>query len=498
MSLRRNLLAGVLSSIWSALIGLAVVPLYLRYLGMEAYGLIGFFATTQALLQLLDMGIAPTINREVARHLGVGTVKKAGNLLHTFAVVYWGTAGLIVLLVVALAPLIAGHWLQSKAIPRQTIEHAVMLIGLVAACRWPVGLYQGALMGAQRLALASGVSMVIAALGSFGAVAMLAFVSPTIEAFFMWQAGVGLLYAAAMQSAAWGVIGRTEKVRFDVAELQRVWRFSAGMGGIAVTGLVFTQLDKIIISKALGLQEFGQYMLAGTVVSCLSMLVSPFFNVVYPRFSALVAAGDTQGLVDLYRLSARVLTAFLFPPAMVLVCFSEVLVRVWTGRPDVALSVAPIVSLLAMGSALHGVMYLPYALQLAYGMTALPLALNIAMMVAWVPLDVSLVLAYGLRGGALGWLVLHVVFVLSGTWLTHRSVLKGLAPRWLFRDVGVPLALSVVLVLTGVSLMRSPGHTAYARLVVGVAFAIAATAASLLESGRLRAALVMQVQRLLR
>lgn len=59
MSLSRNLLAGLANSIWTALIGLAVVPLYLKYLGIEAYGLIGFFVTTQALLQLLDMGLAP-------------------------------------------------------------------------------------------------------------------------------------------------------------------------------------------------------------------------------------------------------------------------------------------------------------------------------------------------------------------------------------------------------------------------------------------------------
>ena len=81
MSLGRNLLAGLASSVWSALVGLAVVPFYLKYLGIEAYGLIGFFATTQAVLSLLDMGMAPTINREVARRSASGDLKEAGKLL---------------------------------------------------------------------------------------------------------------------------------------------------------------------------------------------------------------------------------------------------------------------------------------------------------------------------------------------------------------------------------------------------------------------------------
>ena len=65
--LARNVTVGLASSIGAALLGLAVVPLYLKYLGLEAYGLIGFFATIQALFLILDMGMSPTMNREIAR-----------------------------------------------------------------------------------------------------------------------------------------------------------------------------------------------------------------------------------------------------------------------------------------------------------------------------------------------------------------------------------------------------------------------------------------------
>lgn len=109
MTLGRNLIAGLANSAWSALIGLAVVPFYLEYLGIEAYGLIGFYATTQALLQLLDMGMAPTINREVARCSAGGEMQEAGKLLHALAVVYWGMAAVIALLMLVFAPLIAEY-----------------------------------------------------------------------------------------------------------------------------------------------------------------------------------------------------------------------------------------------------------------------------------------------------------------------------------------------------------------------------------------------------
>lgn len=489
MSLSRNLLAGLGNSIWSALIGLAVVPLYLKYLGIESYGLIGFFVTTQALLQFLDMGLTPTINREVARCSASGSLAQAGKLLHTLALVYWCMAAAIALLVVAASPLIAGHWLQAKQLSRPTIEHAVMLMGLVVACRWPIGLYQGALIGAQRLTVASGISALMTTIGSLGAIAVLAFLSATIQAFFVWQACVGLAYALTMRRAAWHVIGRTQGLRFDVGRLKSVWRFSAGMGGIGLSALVFTQLDKVILSKMLGLEEFGHYMLATVVVSALYVLVTPVFNVAFPRFSALVVTEDLERLTRLYRLGTRMLATVLFPIAMLLAVFAEDLVRVWTGNPGLAASVAPIIALLAIGSALHGVTYLPYALQLAYGMTRLPLMIIAILMLALVPLIVFLALNYGALGGALAWLVLHMLYIALTAWLTHRHLLKGVRTRWLLQDIGVPLLLSLVAGLIAYFVVQGSGSQVYLRLLAGAMLALAAAAVSFFASPALRAAL---------
>lgn len=444
MSMGRNLLAGLANSIWSALIGLAVVPFYLKYLGIEAYGLIGFFVTTQAVLSLLDMGMAPTINREVARCSASGNLKEAGKLLHTLAVVYWSMAVAIALLILALAPLIAGSWLQSKQLSPETITRAVMLMGLVVACRWPIGLYQGALIGAQRLALSSSINMVMITVGSLGAVFVLACVSPTIEAFFIWQVCAGIVYVIIMRMAAWRIIGRAEDNNFSLEKLKQVWRFTAGMGVVALMGVVFTQIDKVLLSKILGLEEYAHYMLATVVASSMYVLITPVYNVVYPRFSAQVANGDEKGLLALFHLSSRFLAIVLFPVAMVFVVFSGDMVRVWTGNEGLALGVAPIVALLIMGSALNGIMFVPHAVQLAYGLTRLPLIINGVLMIIIVPLIIFLALKYGAVGAAVASLVFHVFYVLLGTWLTDRHLLKGAGMRWLFNDIGIPLGLTLV------------------------------------------------------
>src|SRR5262249_61763233 len=79
-----------------ALIGVAFAPLYIKYLGVEAYGLIGIFAVLQAWLTLLDMGMTPTLNREVARYTaGAYSATAIRDLGRTFGIVCCGTAGVI-------------------------------------------------------------------------------------------------------------------------------------------------------------------------------------------------------------------------------------------------------------------------------------------------------------------------------------------------------------------------------------------------------------------
>lgn len=493
MTPTRNLIAGLASSIWIALIGLAVVPFYLKYLGIEAYGLIGFFVTTQAVMSLLDLGMAPTISREVARCSATGILEEAGKLLHTLAVVYWAMAAAIALLILVLSPFIAGYWLQSKQLSPQTINHSVVLMGLVIASRWPLGLYQGALIGAQRITVSSVINMVMATFGGLGAVVVLVFVSPTIEAFFIWQICIGFVSALIMRAAAWRIVGRASRNRFDVDRLKSVWRFTAGLSGIAVSAAIFTQQDKLILSKTLGLEGFGQYMLATVVVSSLYMIITPIYNVIYPKLSALVASGDTVSIKDTYRFGTRVFTPILFSTAMVLVISSEVILLIWTDDLSIAKNVAPVISLLAIGSALHGVMFFPYALQLSYGNVRLPLMTNAILMIVAIPINIFMSIYYGALGGAMAWLILHVLYFFLGTWITHRKYLKGDGAKWMLQDVLTPLGVVTVFGLFGFYVLHDGGYSSWERLMLAVALAVMATALSFAQMPKSYRTVLLQI-----
>ena len=69
-SLKWNASANFIGLCYTTIIGIVILPLYLQYLGAEAFGLVGFFTVLHAWMQLLDMGMSPMLSRQAAQARG--------------------------------------------------------------------------------------------------------------------------------------------------------------------------------------------------------------------------------------------------------------------------------------------------------------------------------------------------------------------------------------------------------------------------------------------
>ncbi len=61
--IRRALVISILSRGWAAALTLLAVPLYLRFIGVEAYGVVGLFTSFSILVGFLDLGLGATLTR---------------------------------------------------------------------------------------------------------------------------------------------------------------------------------------------------------------------------------------------------------------------------------------------------------------------------------------------------------------------------------------------------------------------------------------------------
>src|SRR6266851_2393778 len=125
-TVRANIVANFAGRAWVMLMGIAFVPVYLHLLGIEAYGLIGFFLTLQSVLGIMDLGLSLTLNRELARASNLpDDGLRMANLLRTMELAYWAMSVAVGLLVVAVAPWIAKNWVNAVTLSGDAVESAI-------------------------------------------------------------------------------------------------------------------------------------------------------------------------------------------------------------------------------------------------------------------------------------------------------------------------------------------------------------------------------------
>lgn len=439
---KANIVANYLGQGWASLMSLAFVPLYIRYLGMEAYGLIGLFAVMQAWLTLIDMGMTPTLNREMARFTaGAHSPQSIHDLLRSLEAICFSLAGIIALATWAASGYLANTWVKNKQLPDEVVAHALAIFAVVLALRFCEGIYRGALVGLQRQVWFNAVNAALATLRHGGAVCLLIWVSPTVDAFFIWQGVMSLLTVCVFAVNVHGILPiAASPAKISKKAMAGIWQFAGGMMGITLLALLLTQVDKILLTRLLPLETFGYYALAAAVAGVLSMIIGPVTQSIYPRMVELLTRKDETGLVGIYHESAQLISVLTAPAVMLLSFFAEGVIFMWSGDVRLAGNAAPILSVMVIGTFLNGLMHIPYLLQIAHGWTRLTIQVNTVAVLVLIPAIFWAVPRYGAVGAAWVWVTLNFGYVMIEIQLMHRRLIPAEKWRWYIADLLLPIA----------------------------------------------------------
>ncbi len=449
VSVKRNIIANYLGGGWSALMALAFIPIYIHYLGIEAYGLIGVYVSLQGWFALLDMGLSPTINREMSRFTaGIHTPQSIRDLLKSIELIYIGVAALIGVLVVAISSWIATDWLRVEALSIRSVTHALMITGLIIALRWVNTLYRNAILGLQHQVWLNSVTAIFATIRGVGTIGLLAFISPTIQAFFLFQAVTYAIETAILARQTHHYLPMPpQPPKFSVEAIRGVWSFAAGMTLITFLATILTQVDKLLLSTLLPLEQFGYFTLASTVAGALAILITPISNVAYPRFTELVASGAEQAFTEQYHKFAQLLTISVVPATLILSLFSHQIIYLWTQNKATTLAVAPILSIWVIGTALNGLMHVPYMAQLAHGWSRLTVIVNTIAAIIIIPAFLIFVPRYGVMAAAWIWVAINAGYILFEVPAMHIKILRREEWKWYTVDVLGPLVIGLLIAL---------------------------------------------------
>jgi len=441
-TVRNNIIANLAGRVWAAFSSYLFVPFYLKLLGGEAYGLVGFFATLSAILMLADFGISATLSRELAR---VGakdeTQLELGNIVRTFetiAAVCMISLGAATWLA---SPIISTRWLNIADGSLASATLALQLMSLALPLQLMSQLYTGGLMGRERQVeanliqagggLARGL-LTIAALVSF---------APTIEVYAASQlVASSILCVVARRQLISSIPSRT-RVRFSWQIASTTAKYSLAMGGMTCVSVLLTQMDKLIVSRSVSLEQLGHYTIAAMFAGVPKLFAVAIGAGAFPRMTAMVALGRDEELRALYYRCSCVVAVLVVPVAINLGVFADSYLSLWTRSHSVADSAGIAALYMIVGETLQAVLLVPYYLALAYGAVGANLVLALVSAVFLLPALVLLVERCGITGAGASWALVNVATLPVYIFYLHRRYRLGNPWRWYWGALVAPAAV---------------------------------------------------------
>ena len=446
-----NLIANYGTTISGSMLSLLFTPIYIYYLSIEAYGIIGFIASLMVFLNFLDLGMGQTVNREMAKfHKDPVHVNYLNNLVFSLQAVYITIGIFCALLIVIAAPALATKWFNAEHLDTHTVTYAFIILGITIACRWPYSFFSAALRGMQFQVLLNSNEIFWNIIKSVGSVVVLKYFSGSLITFLWYQCVIILLQTLSSIFLCWRFIERPVVQRhFDFSILKALSGYIASMGAASILVAFIFQIDKIILSKTLKGVAYGYYVLSYNLAAVLFILSTPVYITLFPHFTSFIHKNEMDSLQYEFHKYTKMLSATLLPAFLMLAFFAPELIWIWTNNPEIVKNASLLVRIMSVGVVLDAYMVIPNVLLLAYNKTRFILITHIVALLVMVPTTYFLSIHYGAVGGAVS-----VAFVLGGYFVfsapfVFKYCLQGHYYKWVWHDIlkiAIPLIASLVIV----------------------------------------------------
>lgn len=436
--LKANIIFNFLGSAWLGVLTLAVTPVQVHYLGVEAFGFVGLITILQVLLGSLDLGIAATVTKIVSSDHS-DQRKDSANALNTASTVYWCVAFLIALLLWTNSTRVATFWLSSSQLDPSTVTLGIQIIAAYLGLRWPVAFYSGVISGLQRMDALNIIKASVSTLRLVGGVVVL-FFQPDLLAFLVWFAISSAVELMAYAAVTYRVLPTLRLYPyFSFASFKNIWRYSVAMNLIALTALVLSQADRLAVTKFLSLEYLGYYSIAYNASIAISLIQSAINNASFPAFSHSYSSGEDAELLSRYNKASQLMSVVVALPCFALVFFGHEVLSVWINA-KVADEASITMAWLAMGFFLNAVVSNASMVAVACGQPNLPLKVNLFALIVYLPALYWLVHTYGLSGAAAAYAGLNAYYVFSLVPLVQARVIRQSFGIW-FRQNLLPFVL---------------------------------------------------------
>ena len=333
-SIGKNTLFGVVGNIVHVLARVLVVPVFIKHLGLDGYGIWAVLMTIAAYMTLGGAGVKSAFQKYVAEATGNGDFDRASRLLST------GTAAVLLLALMVLVPVaIFSHSLAiAVGVPKEFLDSAsksIQYLALAAIVSNVSQTYQSILMGAHRIDLREKLNVVLDLLNTLASIVLLSLgfgLLAMCVVFCLYQIAGGILWYVFSRRILPAVQITSRLISRSV--IKELFRFGGSYQLVSMLELLYAAILPVAILRFFGAKDAGVFALAARLVSFATLVQGSYLQAILSGGSLVYASGSVEKANAFIIKSFKAMAVLSILPLAFIAFYGTKIAYVWTGKAD--------------------------------------------------------------------------------------------------------------------------------------------------------------------
>lgn len=447
-----KILSNYLGKIWSLLSVFIFVPVYIKFLGVENYAIIGFYSLILALISFADAGMSSAITREFS--LDKNNLYKL-SILKKIEKIYWLVLTFICILIFLSSGVIAKKWLTSENIIYYDLKNYVILIGIGTCIQMISSIYFGALFGLGKQVKANNFQIIWTTARSVFVVILFIIFKPSLYVFLIWQIFCNIIYVTLLRYSVIKDlnIGLTEIKNLTNKIPPEIIKYIGGMTIVAIISAINSQADKLIISYFYSLKTFGYYTMVSTLSQIPVFITMPMASFIFPLLTKFSENKEYYENFEIVFKKFVFLLYLIIIPVSILFCFFPVeIFSLWIKTTfDIDfLSKLPILSCtLILGSLFLAMQFPFYYTLLANSQTKYTVYQGIVQVFFGVPILYFFAKSGDLKYVGLSWFLINFCSFVYLMYICFKYYLRFKSIYFVKKYIITPVLISILIGILG-------------------------------------------------
>jgi O-antigen/teichoic acid export membrane protein len=399
--LARNTLWNVLGSGAPMAVAVFSIPILIRGLGKERFGVLTLAWALIGYASLFDLGLGRALTQLVARKLGAGEDRDVPTLVWTslLLMLLLGVLGTVV--IASISPWLVHHALNVPAALQNETLHSFYLLGLSVPVVITAAGLRGLLEAHQRFGLINTLRIPLGVFTFVGPLLVLPFSKSLVPVVATLLVGRVAGWAAHLALCLRIVPQLRRSITWQRSAVGPLLRVGGWMTVTNVVSPLLVTLDRFFIGAMVSMTAVAYYATPYEVVTKFLLLPGALMGVMFPAFSTGFAQDKNRtGL--LFDRSVKSLFLVLFPIMLCTVALAHDGLRLWLGA-EFAQHSFRVLQWLAVGVFVNSLALVPLTLLQAVGRPDLTATLHLIELPLYLGLLWWMIGTRGFEGAAIAW-----------------------------------------------------------------------------------------------